>query len=49
MDLAALKQELTGMEFIHGLETVRDINEGKFHHGTGAVVQVIAVRPEMAN
>lgn len=44
MDLASLQLELQGLEIIHGVETLRDIHEGEFHHGRGAVVQVIAVR-----
>jgi SAM-dependent methyltransferase len=44
MDLASLQPELQGLEFLHGVETQRDIHEGEFHQGRGAVVQVIAVR-----
>ncbi|HVT72450.1 MAG TPA: class I SAM-dependent methyltransferase [Lacunisphaera sp.] len=43
--LAALRTELTGLEFLHGAELERDILEGDGHTGRGAVVQVIAQRP----
>ncbi|MGA7980706.1 MAG: class I SAM-dependent methyltransferase [Chromatiaceae bacterium] len=44
MDLAALKQELAGLRLIHALEAVRDVREGRFHSGPGAVVQILAVK-----
>ena len=44
MDLLSLKQEVTGLEFVHGTELVREIKEGEFHNGKGAVVQTIAVK-----
>ncbi len=43
--LAALREELAGLEFLHGRELERDILEGDGHTGRGAVVQVIARRP----
>lgn len=43
MDLATLRRELPALRFIHARETVRDIREGRFHSGAGAVVQVLAV------
>jgi len=42
MTLAALQEELSGLEFIHGKELVRQVVEGKYHTGKGAVVQVLA-------
>lgn len=45
MTLASLRTELAGLRFIHALETERDVIEGKFHTGRGAVVQVVAVKP----
>jgi SAM-dependent methyltransferase len=45
MSLQALREELAGLEEVHGLELVRDVNEGAFHSGPGAVVQFIARRP----
>lgn len=45
MSLAALREELAGLEEVHGTELVRDVNEGAFHKGPGAVVQFIARRP----
>ncbi len=46
MDLKSLQRELKGLEFIHAVETTREIYEGEAHHGMGAVVQVIARRSE---
>ncbi len=45
MSLADLRVELAGLEFIHEEELDRDVNEGAFHRGRAAVVQVIARRP----
>lgn len=42
MDLETLKDELQGLEMLHASELVREIHEGKLHHGQGAVVQIIA-------
>lgn len=46
MHLEALEQELAGLEFIHALELERDVVEGKYHTGKGAVVQLVARKPE---
>jgi hypothetical protein len=45
MTLADLRDELAGLEFVHAVETERDVVEGAGHTGVGAVVQVIARRP----
>jgi len=42
MELASLRKELEGLEFLHGKELVRDVVEGTYHTGKGAVVQVLA-------
>jgi glycine/D-amino acid oxidase-like deaminating enzyme len=42
--LAELRDELEGLEFQHAVEIVRDVSEGKYHTGKGAVVQVVAVK-----
>lgn len=42
MSLVDLGQELAGLAIEHGIETVREIHEGRFHAGQGAVVQLIA-------
>ncbi|MET0100980.1 MAG: class I SAM-dependent methyltransferase [Sedimenticola sp.] len=42
MDVPSLTTELGGLEFIHLQERIREINEGDFHRGAGAVVQVLA-------
>ena len=44
MDWVSLKEELAGLDFIHLVETVREVHEDEFHNGTGTVVQLIAVR-----
>ena len=45
MTLDGLKEELEGLEIKQGAELDRDVTEGLFHTGIGAVVQVIAVKP----
>ena len=42
--LAQLREELQGLEFEHAVELDRDVTEGKYHTGRGAVVQVVAVK-----
>jgi 2-polyprenyl-3-methyl-5-hydroxy-6-metoxy-1,4-benzoquinol methylase len=42
MDVQTLSSELIGLEFLHLQECVREIHEGEFHNGTGAVVQLLA-------
>jgi len=42
MDLSTLTKELLGLEFLHAREVVREIHEGRLHHGKGSVVQVVA-------
>ena len=46
MTLESLEEELKGLNFEYGVELDRDVVEGKFHTGKGAVVQIIGVRPE---
>lgn len=46
MDLQSLKIELQGLELLHAEEKVREVVEGKYHTGQGAVVQIIARKPE---
>jgi hypothetical protein len=45
MDLATLREELEGLELLHGREIVREIVEGTKHTGEASVVQVLARRP----
>lgn len=45
MTLSALRQELSGLQIEHGVEIDRDIQEGRGHLGTSAVVQVLARKP----
>jgi SAM-dependent methyltransferase len=45
MDLATLRLELTGLDFVVAKEIDRDVREGAYHTGMGAVVQVVGVRP----
>ncbi len=46
LTLASLQVELAGLEFIIGRECERDVIEGTGHTGRGAVVQVVARRPD---
>ncbi|CAB4363961.1 unannotated protein [freshwater metagenome] len=46
MTLAGLAEELAGLEFVHAQELLREVHEGPGHTGVGAVVQVIARKPE---
>lgn len=45
MTLADLHEELEGLDFEIARETEREINEGKYHSGPGAVVQILARKP----
>jgi len=42
--LDALRAELAGLEFMHAAALERDVQEGQFHRGRSAVVQVVARR-----
>lgn len=42
MSLTGLYAELAGLDFILARETERHFNEGKYHQGPGAVVQIVA-------
>jgi len=42
MSLEALKDELSGLYFEHAVEIERDVCEGFFHTGRGAVVRLLA-------
>ena len=43
--LAGLRDELSGLELVIGLEREREIHEGKYHQGRSSVVQVVAKKP----
>jgi len=45
MHLESLEQELAGLEFLHAAELERDVVEGKYHTGKGAVVQLVGRKP----
>ena len=45
MDAESLCTELEGLEFMHMQELIREVHEGEFHNGPGAVVQVLARKP----
>jgi hypothetical protein len=45
MTLESLEAELKGLNFDYGMELDRDVVEGKFHTGKGAVVQIIGIKP----
>ena len=44
MDLETLREELSGLKIVHGVEVIRDVVEGINHTGKGSVVQVLAMR-----
>ena len=46
MDSDSLKEECKGLEFIMLQECVREIHEGELHSGMGAVVQLVAKKPQ---
>jgi len=43
--LELLRSELSGLDFLHGVEVERDVREGTLHQGRSAVVQVVARKP----
>ena len=45
MDLEELKHELQPLTLNHAIETERDIREGAYHDGIGAVVQIVGTKP----
>ena len=45
MDAESLRNELAGLEFLHLQECVREVHEGEFHNGVGAIVQALTVKP----
>ena len=49
MDVPSLTTELAGLEFLHLQERIRKVNEGQYHNGTGAVVQVLASKLRSTN
>lgn len=44
MTLEGLRDELAGLTIEHGQELIRSVQEGSFHSGDSAVVQVIATK-----
>ncbi|HJL17034.1 MAG TPA: class I SAM-dependent methyltransferase [Sandaracinaceae bacterium LLY-WYZ-13_1] len=44
-DLATLRDELDGLALEEAREVEREIVEGRFHTGRGAVVQIVGVKP----
>jgi SAM-dependent methyltransferase len=45
MTLAAVRDELAGLELVEAGERIRDVHEGKYHDGPSAVLQVVARKP----
>jgi len=45
MTLAGLRNELAGLDFQIARELERDVTEGTYHTGLGAVVQILATAP----
>jgi SAM-dependent methyltransferase len=44
MTLADLRQELSGLQFVHAVEEDREVHEGKYHTGLSSVVQIVGIR-----
>ncbi len=44
MTLEVLREELRGLELVEAREIERVVNEGHFHRGPGAVVQVVGIK-----
>lgn len=49
MDAQSLREELPSLEFLFLQECVREVREGEVHHGAGAVVQMLAMKPPDRN
>lgn len=49
MTLESLRAELPGLDFRQAVETERDVVEGLYHTGRGAVVQLLALRPAVTS
>lgn len=45
MTLSALRDELAGLDLVVARELERDVQEGKYHQGRSAVVQVVGIKP----
>ena len=45
VDVQSLTSELISLEFLHLQEQIREVHEGEYHNGTGAVVQALARKP----
>ncbi|MBN1378582.1 MAG: class I SAM-dependent methyltransferase [Gammaproteobacteria bacterium] len=45
LTLAELKESFKALDFKHAIELEREIHEGEFHKGVGAVVQLVARKP----
>jgi SAM-dependent methyltransferase len=44
LDLEELKDELAGLHLTHSAELEREIHEGSYHNGIGAVIQIVGVK-----
>jgi SAM-dependent methyltransferase len=47
MDAGELSKEFSGLEFLHLQELVREVHEGEYHNGPGAIVQLLARKPDL--
>lgn len=45
MTLAAVREELSGLELLDAGERLREVHEGAYHDGPSAVLQVVARKP----
>jgi hypothetical protein len=44
VSLKDLRNELSGLEFVHARELEREVREGTYHTGLASVVQLLAQR-----
>lgn len=44
-DLDEVRAELAGLELVHAEALVRDVREGGYHSGEGAVIQIVGIKP----
>jgi len=45
MSLAAVKEELAGLEFRHAVQLEREVREGSGHTGLASVIQIVGIKP----
>lgn len=45
VSLSDLEREISGLDFVIGREVEREVNEGEYHQGLSATVQLVAQKP----